>query len=336
MIDPNIPLLDLHRHLDGAVRLETILDLGREHRDVLRKQDLELPADDIEGLRPHIEVLDREPDLMTFLSRFRWLTAILVDLEACRRIGRENVEDAAREGIAYIELRFSPWFMAETHGLDPQGVVEAVADGVAQGVRETGVQAKIIGTLSRTYGPDIAHKELDALLACRDHLVAVDLAGDEAGFPPELFVEHFRRVRDAGLGVTIHAGEAGGAPGVWSALRDLGATRIGHCVHTDEALLDHLAENRIGVESNLTSNLQTSTVGTYAEHPLAKQLRRGILATINTDDPTISGIDLAYEYNVAAPKAGLDAELARQAQANALEIAFLSTEEKDQLKRGSD
>jgi adenosine deaminase len=317
MPDDAPPKIDLHRHLDGSIRLETILELGL-------KNGLQLPGRTIETLRPFVVVSEPQPGLMAFLAKFEWMVGVLVDAEACRRVAYENVEDARREGLDAVELRFSPIFMAQPHGLDPQAVVEAVIDGVAAGVRDFGVPTKLIGILSRTFGVESCRRELDALLACRDGLVAIDLAGDEGNFPPQLFIEHFRRAREAGLGVTIHAGEAAGAESIWSAIRDLGATRIGHGVRAteDPALLDYLAEHRIGLECNLTSNVQTSTVRDYASHPLRAFLERGLLATINTDDPGISGIDLAYEYEVAAPAACLSAEQIAQARWNAAEIAF--------------
>jgi adenosine deaminase len=326
MIDPTFPLIDLHRHLDGNVRLQTILDLGRQH-------NLPLPAWDLEGLRPHVQVTEPRPGVMAFIAKFRWMTGVLVDYRACRRVAYENVEDAQREGLDYVELRFSPWFMAEPHSLDPTGVVEAVVDGVAAGERDFGVRVNLIGILSRTYGPDVAWKELDALLQYRGRLAALDLAGDEANFPGDLFVAHLRQARDAGWQVTIHAGEIAGPESVWQAIRDLKAVRIGHAVRAmeDPALLDYLAEHQIGIESSLTSNVQTSTVPDYASHPLRTFLDRGLLACINTDDPGVSGIDLRHEYEVAAPAAGLTVEQARQAQRNALTVAFLSAEEKDVL-----
>ena len=177
------------------------------------------------------------------------------------------------------------------------------------------------------------HEGAGALLTHRQHLVALDLAGDEKNYPAELFTEHFKRGRDAGWAVTVHAGEAGGAPSVWSALQKLGATRIGHCVRAadDPKLMDHLAAHHIGIEANLTSNVQTNTVPSLAAHPLRQFLDRGLLATINTDDPSISGIDLAHELKVAAPAAGLTPAQIAQAQRNALEIAFLSPAEKTGL-----
>lgn len=323
MIDPNLPLIDLHRHLDGNVRLETILDLGRRH-------NLKLPAWDVEGLRPYIQIVDPEPGVMEFIAKFHWMMVVLVDYDACRRVAFENVEDAKNEGIDYLELRFSPLFMAASHGLNPVGVVEAVCDGAAAGKREFGLQLNLIGIISRTYGVDCAWQELDALLTQRAQIRALDLAGDEANFPGELFVDHFRRGRDVGWQVTVHAGEIDGPESIWQAIQELGATRIGHAVTAvqDPELMDYLAENHIGVESSLTSNLQTSTVPDYANHPLRAFLETGILATITTDDPGISGIDLVHEYQIAAPAAGLSPGQIHQAQRNALEIAFLSPEER--------
>jgi adenosine deaminase len=144
MIDPTLPIIDLHRHLDGNVRLDTILDLGRQH-------NLPLPAWDVEGLRPFVRVIEPRPSLMDFIAKFRWMTAVMVDYDACRRIAYENVEDAYREGLDYAELRFSPWFMSEPHGLNPIGVVEAVTDGVAEALRSRRFRVKVKLILRHEY-----------------------------------------------------------------------------------------------------------------------------------------------------------------------------------------
>ena len=325
-IDPQRPLIDLHRHLDGAIRLDTVIELAEE-------KGIELPAYDVDTLRPYVVINGKANGLMDFIGRFEYLTAVLTDLDACRRVAYENVEDALAEGIDYIELRFSPWFMAEANGLDPEGVVEAVADGIIAGERDTGVRAQAIGIMSRTFDTETCHRELDALLAHRDHLAAIDLAGDEQKFPARLFHEHFKRARDAGLQVTVHAGEVEGPWSVWDAIRDLGATRIGHGFHCleDPALVEYLVEKRIGLEISITSNIHIGVVDSYADHPVKKILEKGIVANLNTDDPAISGIDLRHEFEVAAPRAGLSPRQTRQAQANALEMAFLSEQEKSDL-----
>ena len=305
MIHPSLPLIDLHRHLDGSIRLQTILDLARQHK-------LPLPAKNLEELRPLVQVTEPQPGIMAFLEKFEWMVGVLVDADACRRVAYENVLDAHAEGIHYIELRFSPLFMSQPHRLDPAAVTEAVVAGVRQGVEETGVRANLIGILSRHFGPKLAMQELNALLGQRDHLVA----------------------RDQGWGITVHAGEGAGAESIWQAMDGLGATRIGHATRLleDPNLIDALRERGIGIEANLTSNVQTSTVPSFAAHPLKQMLELGLLATINTDDPGISNIDLPHEYNVAAPAAGLSAKQIRQAQQNALTLAFLPESEKEALQ----
>ncbi|MBP2171304.1 adenosine deaminase [Erwinia toletana] len=327
MIDTRLPLTDIHRHLDGNIRAQTILDLGREF-------NLSLPATTLETLRPHVQVTQNEPDLVSFLQKLDWGVKVLGSLDACRRIARENVEDAARAGIHYTELRFSPGYMAMTHNLPVAGVVEAVIDGIKAGCQQHDIEVRLIGIMSRTFGEEACLRELEALLAHRDGITALDLAGDELGFPGSQFLSHFTRARDAGFRITVHAGEAAGAESIWQAIRELGAERIGHGVKAieDAALMDFLAEHQIGIESCLTSNIQTSTVAQLSNHPLVTFLNHGILATINTDDPAVQGIELAHEYQVAAPQAGLSPQQIRTAQENGLKIAFLTEAEKAKIR----
>lgn len=282
MIDPHYPLTDLHRHLNGCLRVQTILDLGRQY-------NIPHPANDPAGLQPWVQVMDTAPDLMGFLSRLDWGVKVLGSLDACRRVACESVEDMATSGLHYVELRFSPGYMAAAHHLSLSGVTEAVIDGVCAGSRSAGVMVRLIGSLNRTYGQDACQKELDALLGYREHIVALDLAGDELRWPGTLFLPHFNRARDAGWHITVHAGEATGPESIWQAVRELKAERIGHGVNAwkDPALMDYLAEHGTGIESCLTSNLLTSSVASLAEHPLKAFLAHGILASINSDDPAV-------------------------------------------------
>ncbi|QUN05881.1 adenosine deaminase [Shewanella yunxiaonensis] len=326
MIDYSIPLVDLHRHLDGNIRIETIWQLAQQH-------GIRLPVTSAAALRSVVQVQGTEANLLAFLSKLDWMVAVLADLDAVKRVAFENVADIAASGLDYAELRFSPYYMAQSHGLPLQGVVEAVLDGIRDGIKQYPVAIKLIGIMSRSYGEACCLQELNALLACADGIVAIDLAGDELGFPGELFTGHFKRVRDAGLQITVHAGEAAGPESIWQAIKELGAKRIGHGVKavSDPTLMAYLAENRIGIESCPTSNLQTSTVASYAGHPIRAFIESGICVGLNTDDPGVSGIDIQHEYQVASTAIGLSPEQLRQIQLNGIEMAFLSDSERRAL-----
>lgn len=323
------PLVELHRHLDGNIRLQTILDLARQH-------DIPLPADTVEGLRPFVQVTGAVCGVMAFIARFEWMQRVMVDADAARRLAYENVADAATEGIDYIELRFSPFFMAEKHQLDVIQVVKAVCEGTRQGEADFDIRANLIGIMSRTYGVENCWIELDAILQGRGpSLVGIDLAGDEANFPGKLFTGHINKARKEGLHVTIHAGEmppdsvhaALGLENLWTAVRDQGAERLGHALRAvdDPALMDEIDARGIGIECCPTSNVQTGVVARYREHPLRTFVERGLLATLNTDDPGISGITLQHEFDVAEREMGLSEEQLETLRENARRVAFGKT-----------
>ncbi len=326
MVNKHFPLVDLHRHLDGNVRVNTIWELAQQH-------NIQLPANSLAELAPHVQIQGKESSLVAFLAKLDWMVGVLADLDAVKRIAYENVADAALSGLDYAELRFSPYYMAMNHKLPLQGVVEAVVDGVQAGLKDHQVKVNLIGIMSRTFGQQACLDELNALLACKNHLVAIDLAGDELGFPGDLFNEHFAKVRASDLAITVHAGEAAGSESIWQAIKELGATRIGHGVKAvhDDKLLAYMAENRIGVESCPTSNLHTSTVADYATHPIKTFLDKGVLVSLNTDDPGVSNIDIMHEYDVAVKEIGLSQEQIWTVQQNGLAMAFLSDAEKQAL-----
>ena len=321
----DLPLVDLHRHLDSTVRPATLLEIARQHH-------IALPADTPEGLRPYMQIDQPVATLLEFFERFDLLLRILVDYEAVYRVARENLEIAVAEGIDYVELRFSPLFMASVHRLDPTAITRTICRAVREAT-DLPLRVNLIVIMSRQFGAEGCRAELEAALACAgEGVVALDLAGDEANYPGALFVEHFARARAAGLHTIAHAGEAAGPESVRQAVEGLGAERIGHAVRAaqDPAVVALLAERGIAVESCLTSNLQTRTVRTLAEHPLPLFLRQGICVTLNTDDPGISGIDLPHEYGLLA-QLPLAPEEVRQVRLNGLQAAFLSPEEKRAL-----
>lgn len=309
-------LLDLHRHLEGSLRPATVLECAHRDGHWLSRHESaegELSASDpLSGLLPYLDKIDNG-------------ISALPRLEDWQRVGWEAVEDAARDGLDYVELRFAPGLIARTHGLAAEAVIDAVADGIASS--DHVVRVGLIGILVRTFGPDTADEDLAVIRSRQDRFVGVDLAGDEHGWSAELFARHFDRVRDAGLRVTIHAGEGAGPESVTTALDQLRPERIGHGARSaeDPRLMERLAREDVGLELALTSNVHTATVPSLAEHPASALLRSGVPITLNTDNPTTSGTTLTAEH-AAARQAGLTGADIRQAAENACRMAFRETD----------
>jgi len=326
MINPNLPLIDLHRHLDGNIRPKTIWELAQQNNIVL-------PTTTFEDFIPYVQIIESEPDLLAFLKKLDWGVNVLSSLDDCKRIAFENVEDVFNAGIHYAELRFSPYYMSMAHNLPIADVVAAVIDGINAGMKKYPVKIKLIGILSRSFGVEKCQLELDALLAHKDKLIAIDLAGDEYNKPGELFVDHFKQVSDADLHITIHAGEAAGPESVWQAIKDLRAERIGHGVksYQDESLLDYMQQHNIAIESCLTSNYQTGTIADLSKHPITTFLKHGIPVCLNTDDPAVEGIELKGEFELAQNVLKFTDATITALQENALAVAFMSNSEKQAL-----
>lgn len=319
-------LIDLHRHLDGNVRVKTILELAETY-------NIALPSHDIEELAQHVFVSDTTPDLMAFLRKLDIGVSVLGSLDACKRIAYENVQDAINEGLHHVELRFSPYYMSRAFQLPMMGVIEAVIDGVREANNDFAYNAKLIGILSRTFGATSCMQELEALLTQKEFISAIDLAGDEKGFPAHLFTKHFDIAKQFGMHVTVHAGEASNSDSIWDAINLLHADRIGHGVsaYKDPALMDYMANHKIGLESCILSNYQTGTWLDIATHPVGLFLDNGIEVFLNTDDPGISNNTLESEYKLAKDLIGLSASNILCLQKNAFQQAFLTDKEKDAI-----
>jgi adenosine deaminase len=327
MINHTLPLIDLHRHLDGNIRAETIWELAQQN-------NIALPVQQFEQFIPHVQIIESEPDLLAFLNMLDWGVNVLSSLDDCKRIAFENVEDVFNAGIHYAELRFSPYYMSKAYKLPIEDVVAAVIDGVNDGMKKYPVKIKLIGILSRTFGVEQCQKELSALLVHKEKLIGIDLAGDEYNYPGELFTDHFKQVSDANLHVTIHAGEAAGPASVWQAINDLRAERIGHGVksYEDPSLLDYMHKHNIAIESCLTSNYQTGTVNDLSQHPIKTFLKNGLCVCLNTDDPAVEGIELKGEFELARNVLEFTDIEITQLQENAIASAFMSASERKTLK----
>jgi adenosine deaminase len=321
------PLIDLHRHLDGNIRISTILALATKNK-------IDLPFWDESSLSDYVYIQDKTSDLLAFLKKLDLGVSILADEQDCERIAYENVVDALKENLDHVELRFSPFYMAQKHNIPLDGVVDAVVSGVKRANREHKYNALLIGILSRTFGIEACFKELEAILTAKSDIVGIDLAGDELRFPAKLFKEHFLRAREHGLQVTVHAGEADGPQSIWDAIQLLGASRIGHGVSAiqDPQLLAYMSQHKIGIETCLLSNYQTGAWTDIPTHPVRTFLSHGIEVCLNTDDPGVSNNTLQSEYALAESKLKLNAGEITTLKLNALSQSFLSKAKKNAIK----
>ncbi|HIQ02502.1 MAG TPA: adenosine deaminase [Anaerolineales bacterium] len=323
-----MPKIDLHRHLEGSLRLQTLAEIATEH-------GIDLPAYSIEQLRPYVQVTDEEPDFHRFLAKFRLLRRFYRSPEAVERIAYEAVADAAADNIRYLELRFNPVALSRSQHFSLANVTEWVSRAIARAQQDHDITVRLILQIGREESLRVAEEIIDLALAHRDKGVAgIDLAGDEVNYPPHRFAPLFYRAWREGLGITTHAGEAGGAENVRDAIRLLHASRIGHGVRAVENsdVVRFVQERGVVLEVCPTSNLQTGVVRTLGQHPLPDLIALGLKVTINTDDPSVSDTTLTDEYLVATAAIGLSLEQIREAILTAADAAFLPEEERQQLR----
>lgn len=321
-----LPKIDLHRHLEGSLRLATLCDIARAH-------SLGLPTDP-ETLRPLVQVTNDQPHFRTFLEKFNVLRQFYQSPEIIHRLTYEVIEDAARDQVHYLELRFTPMALAKTRGFALHEVTHWVLSAVAQ-ARQAFPQlhVELIASVNRHEPLAIAEQVAQIAADHREDIVALDLAGDEVNFAATPFEGLFAEARSAGLGVTVHAGEWTGAATVQHAIERLGAQRIGHGVRAleDPNVVTLARERRTVFEVCLTSNVQTGVVENMAAHPLPRLLTQGLIATLNTDDPTVSNITLTDEYQAAVETLGLTLEAVRGLALAAARAAFLPPPQQAQL-----
>jgi adenosine deaminase len=314
-----LPKVDLHRHLEGSVRLSTIIDLHRE-------AGLDLPAWTPEELAPHALVSSPVESLEVALQAFGYAQRSFTGLDAVRRIAREAVEDLAADNVRLAELRFSPDFMCSPANLDWNAALEALLGGVEEAaVAGNDVAVGLIVIFSRDLGMESADRTVDFTLAHRDDVAGFDIAGPEVGFPPSMYANQVRRVQDAGVHVTLHYGESGPPPYPREAI-ELGAERLGHglSVAWDPEVTALARDRGVPLEMCPTSNWLTHGVDRVADHPVRRLLQEGVRVTLNTDDPGLMGIDLTHEYEAARGEIGFTDEDFAAAARNALDATFLS------------
>jgi adenosine deaminase len=316
-----LPKVDLHRHLDGAIKPETILRIAKAY-------GIELPADTAEGLKPFVSVTDRDKDLADFLKKFDIIGKLWVNTDAVKEISRQCVLDAKEENVKAMELRFSPEIIACTANLGLREIMDAVIEGVKEGEKETGIIVALTSVIPRHGGPENATMleeltreyvkkgtlsieqqnigEKNILKNGFGQFTSIDLACNEALFPADPYAPVFVKSERDGIDSTIHAGEARGADSVKTALDDCHAKRIGHGYRSfeDPEVLKRLIDNKVTLEMCPTSSIQTGAVKSLESHPLKTFYDMGGRSTINTDDPGVCDTDLNKEYAKAVTRMG--------------------------------
>jgi adenosine deaminase len=322
-----LPKTDLHVHLDGSLRPETIWDLAQA-------DDVELPADSADGVRRWFTQELPERDLVGYLSRFDVTTSVMQTPEALERIAFELVEDAAAENVWYMEVRYAP-ILSTKRGLSPRQVVDAVERGLRHGQQvHPRTQAHQIICGLRHFEPERAVRMAALAVEYKGRgVLAFDLAGAEIDNPAKRFREAFYLVRHANLNVTVHAGEAYGPESIHQALHWAGAHRIGHGVRLreDPDLLEYVRDHRIPLEMCPTSNVQTGAVDSIGEHPIREYFDRGLRVTVNTDNRLMSDTTMTNEIELLVDRLDFDLEQIKKLLLNGFKSAFLRYPERKAL-----
>lgn len=323
-----LPKIDLHRHLEGSVRLETL-------QDIAVTNDLDVPRD-LDTIRRRAQVTADDPRTShNFLSKFHFLRHFFCSAAVVERIFREAIADAARDGLVYLELRFTPQALSQASGLSLRDVM-AISRQTAQAASaDYALPLKLIASVNRHESVSLAAEVLSLVLA-EDHeiIVGYDLAGDERNYPAEPFKELFARANAAGLVTTVHAGEWDGAQSVAAALEQLKPQRIGHGVRAveDAGLLSQLAERGTVLEVCPTSNVLSGVCTSFSDVPFTALTAAGVKFTLNTDDPSVCDVTLSDELRRYADCFGADLQTIRQLQLQALDAAFVSDSERAAIR----
>ncbi len=319
-----LPKVELHVHLEGSMRPETLLALATRHK-------VDLPAHSLAGIRQWFQFRDFDHFVEIYLK----CSSVLRAPEDFQRLLRDFAADQKRCGVVYSEVHFT----VGTHwmaGLPPDELLDAMAETIAELDRVGTTRVRLIPDIVRDVGSKTADLTLEWAIAgkARNCVVALGLSGREAFCPSEPFAEHFAEAERRGLGCVAHAGEHAGARSIWSVLEACRAQRVGHGVRCleDPALVAHLRDQRIPLEVCPTSNVRLGVAADLTQHPFERLRREGLLLTINSDDPALFETDVACELEQLATTFGYESEQLAGWMESAVAASFLEDEEKLRLR----
>ncbi|MBP6179835.1 MAG: adenosine deaminase, partial [Anaerolineales bacterium] len=314
----DIPKTEIHCHLEGAIRTQTIIDIAREY-------NLSLPSFVASELDAHVKVYDQLQSLEAVLEAFGIFQNSITSPAVFERIAWELFEDSAKQNIRLFEVRFSPDWAFHGHNVDWDACLEGLLRAKARAEKEFDMAIGIIAITSRGMGAESCVKTVDWAIRHRQHIQAVDLADGEMLYPMQDFVKPILKAKDAGLKVTVHTGEDTPASYVRETIRAFQPDRIGHGIHSieDMSVVDLLRERGITLEVNPWSNYLTNSVKTIEEHPLKKLFDLGVRVTINSDDPEVLETNVNNEYRIAHEILGMSLEDIAACNRFAFESSFI-------------
>ena len=314
----SFPKVDLHRHLEGSVRPETFIEVSKKYGG-------KLPSYDLDELRPLLQVNPDCCDFMSFLSKFNIYRDFYESSDAIKEVAYRAVKDAALDNVKYLELRFSPTHFAANKKFNEADVILWMKEAIELASKDYNIIVTPILTISRDFGLDMAEKTVNLVLKMQDRFFCgLDIAGNELINSARPYSGLFERANDAGMGLTVHAGEAGDPVNVKEAVMDFHADRIGHGIRSieEESVMDMLRERDVMLEVCITSNLLTGLVKSLNEHPLKKIKNSQVPFCLNTDDPAVSALCLTDEYCKAVTEFGFTVEDLNKMNLSALDHAF--------------
>jgi adenosine deaminase len=323
-----LPKIDLHLHLDGAIRVPTIAELAQE-------LGVKLPTYDPKKLAKFVQVSRDCRSLGDFLKRFEVFYPILPHAKTLERIAYELCEDCKRDNVIYFETRFAP-ALASSKNFPMQAAVEAALEGLRRGQRDFNVKCGLILCCYRSISVQENIETVKLAHKFRDNgVVGIDLAGDENRFPAAPHAEAFALARKLEIPVTIHAGEGKNADNIREAVFDFGAARVGHGISLqhDAELLKRVRDRGTVFEICVTSNLQTQSVPSISAHPLPKFVRENLRVTLNTDDPAISNITLTDELALAHRELKISKKSLENCALTAADAAFAPKSVRENVKK---
>ncbi len=321
-----LPKVDLHRHLEGSMRLETLMDIVRVHGITLPLRP---------DFRSLVQVQRNDPMTVgNFLAKFQILRLFYRSPEIIRRITREVIEDAASDGVVHLDLHFTPVALSRYQNFALAEVMDWVIESAQKAAAQNNITVSLVASINRHESITLAEEVVRlAIERSRNGIWAVDLAGNEADFPAEPFAALFHAARSAGLAAVVHAGEWGGSENVAYALEHMHADRINHGVRVLESTrVTALARERgVPFAVCLTSNYQSGVVPSLQDHPILGMLRAGLNVTINTDDPGVSAITLSSEYQLVCDQYNLPRSLLAERVQAAANAALLPADQRAAL-----